>query len=55
VKPIQTCGPWTGIAALAICAILSLVLSVPPGSTWILNAARQTTQRTAPNLNVANR
>ncbi len=36
VKPIETRGPMTGLAALAICAALTLLLSVPPGSSWIL-------------------
>jgi NADH-quinone oxidoreductase subunit N len=45
VKPIETCGPMTGLAALTICAVLTLLLSVPPGSNWILGAVRQTTQR----------
>jgi NADH-quinone oxidoreductase subunit N len=45
VKPIETRGPMTGLAALAICAVLTVVLSVPPGSSWILGAVRHTTQR----------
>ncbi len=45
VKPIETSGPMTGLAALTICAVLTLLLSVPPGSNWILGAIRQTTQR----------
>ena len=45
VKPIETRGTMTGLAALAICAALTLLLSMPPGSKWILSAVRQTTQR----------
>jgi NADH-quinone oxidoreductase subunit N len=45
VKPIETWGSVPGFATLAICVLLTLGLSVPPGVNWILGAARQTTVR----------
>jgi hypothetical protein len=29
-----------GLATLAICAVLTLGLSVPPAATWLLNATK---------------
>ena len=47
VKPIETLGTVPGSLALIVCVILSIGLGIPPGSTWLLNAARQTTERQA--------
>jgi NADH-quinone oxidoreductase subunit N len=48
VKPIETPGTYSGFATVILCAALTLGLSVPPGASWLLNAARQTTVRHAP-------
>ena len=45
VKPIETVGTIPGLAVLILCVVLTLVLSVPPGANWIMNAGRQTTLR----------
>jgi NADH-quinone oxidoreductase subunit N len=47
VKPIETAGTITGFAALILCTVLTLTLSVPPAANWIMSAARQTTVRSA--------
>lgn len=49
VKPIVTGGTWAGLTALALCTVLTVVLSVPPGSNWILSAARHASDRRPPN------
>src|ERR1019366_1770636 len=48
VKPIEPIGTITGLAALIVCVVLTLVLSVPPGANWIMHASRQTTLRERP-------
>lgn len=48
VKPVETAGTPHGLATLVSCVVLTLVLSVPPGATWIIGAARQTTVRANP-------
>ncbi len=48
VKPIETWGTAPGFTTLAICVLLTLGLSVPPGVTWFLGAVRATTARSAP-------
>ena len=53
VKPIETMGAIPPLAALVVCVILTLVLSVPPGANWTLNAVRQTAVRPAPTQPVA--
>jgi NADH-quinone oxidoreductase subunit N len=45
VKPIETVGTIPGLAVLILCVVLTLVLSVPPGANWIMNAGRKTTLR----------
>jgi NADH-quinone oxidoreductase subunit N len=40
VKPIETAGATPSIAALILCVALTVGLSVPPGTNWIMNAAR---------------
>jgi NADH-quinone oxidoreductase subunit N len=48
VKPIETPGTFSGFATVVLCAVLTVALSVPPGASWLLNAARQTAVRHAP-------
>lgn len=48
VKPVETGGTTAGWAALVVCVVLTLALSVPPGANWIIAAARQTPLRSAP-------
>jgi NADH-quinone oxidoreductase subunit N len=40
VRPVVTRGTMGGFVALAICVILTVGLSVPPGANWLLRAAR---------------
>jgi NADH-quinone oxidoreductase subunit N len=46
IKPIETWGSVTGFATLALCVLLTLGLSLPPGVNWMLSAAKQTTVHT---------
>ena len=49
VKPIATWGTIPGFTTLVVCIILTLGLSIPPGLTWLLDAAkRATVSRPAP-------
>jgi NADH-quinone oxidoreductase subunit N len=45
VKPIETAGAIPSMAALILCVVLTLALSIPPGTTWIMKAVGQTTVR----------
>jgi NADH-quinone oxidoreductase subunit N len=47
IKPIETRGALPAFVVLVVCVVLTFVLSVPPGASWILNASRQTTERRA--------
>jgi NADH-quinone oxidoreductase subunit N len=54
VRPIATPGTVGGLSALAVCVVLTVGLSVPPGVDWLLSAARNTiTPRFAPPIPVA--
>ncbi len=43
VKPIQTPGTWNGWLALTVCVVLTVGLSVPPASNWLLGSTRTAT------------
>lgn len=43
VKPIAVRGSVGGMAALVVCFVLTVGLSVPPGASWLLHMARQPT------------
>ena len=43
VKPIAVRGSVSGMTALVVCFVLTVALSVPPGASWLLAAARQAT------------
>jgi NADH-quinone oxidoreductase subunit N len=55
VKPIETQGTWPVQSALLTCAVLTVMLSVPPITTWLFHAGQQTTARSAPALQQAQR
>ncbi len=40
LQPVENRRTWPGLATLWICALLTLGLGVPPGATWLLQAAR---------------
>jgi NADH-quinone oxidoreductase subunit N len=42
VRPIVTPGTIGGLSALAVCVVLTVGLSVPPGANWLLSSARNT-------------
>jgi NADH-quinone oxidoreductase subunit N len=44
VRPVATAGTAGGLAALVICVVLTVGLSIPPGANWLLGAARATTK-----------
>lgn len=48
VKPIEFPGTYAGFATIGLCVLLTLGLGVPPGASWLLRVARQTTARPAP-------
>src|ERR1019366_8842443 len=48
VKPIETVGTLTGLAALILCVVLTIGLAVPPGANWVMSAAQRTTMHSAP-------
>lgn len=48
LQPIETRGSASGKATLAICAVLTLGLSLPPLSTWMMGATRQAAGVPAP-------
>jgi NADH-quinone oxidoreductase subunit N len=50
VRPIAVRGSVPGLAALSVCFVLTVGLSVPPASSWLLRAGRQTTQPVAEPL-----
>jgi NADH-quinone oxidoreductase subunit N len=41
VRPIATHGTISGLTALTVCVVLTVGLSVPPASNWLLRATRQ--------------
>jgi NADH-quinone oxidoreductase subunit N len=41
VRPLENQCTWPGLATLWLCAILTIGLSFPPGSDWLLRASRQ--------------
>jgi NADH-quinone oxidoreductase subunit N len=41
VRPLENQRAWPGLATLWLCAILTIGLSFPPGSDWLLQASRQ--------------
>ena len=43
VKPIEAAGASPSMAALALCVVLTLALSIPPGANWMMRAVGQTT------------
>ena len=43
VKPIEAAGASPSMAALALCVVLTLALSIPPGANWMMGAVGQTT------------
>jgi hypothetical protein len=45
VKPITVGSSPMGLTAMALCAVLTVLFAFPPGSNWILSAARKTTVR----------
>jgi NADH-quinone oxidoreductase subunit N len=45
IKPIETRAAGPSFVALIVCVVLTFVLSVPPGASWMLNATTQTTER----------
>lgn len=40
LQPVDHQRAWPGLATLWLCALLTVGLSVPPGATWLLEAAR---------------
>jgi NADH-quinone oxidoreductase subunit N len=55
VKPIETQGTLPARAALITCAALTLILSMPPMTTWLFGEAQKTTARSVPVVRVAER
>jgi NADH-quinone oxidoreductase subunit N len=48
IKPIETVGAFPVRTAVLLCVIATLALAVPPGASWLLGSAQQTTTRPAP-------
>jgi len=40
VRPVVRRWAWPGLTAIGLCAILTVGLSFPPGSTWLLEMVR---------------
>jgi NADH-quinone oxidoreductase subunit N len=47
VKPVEAAGAIPSMAALVLCVVLTLALSIPPGANWMMRAVGQTTVRPA--------
>jgi len=43
IRPLENQRTWPGLATLWLCALLTIGLSFPPGSDWLLRASRQAT------------
>jgi NADH-quinone oxidoreductase subunit N len=43
LRPLENQRTWPGLATLWLCAILTIGLSLPPGSDWLLKASREAT------------
>ena len=48
VRPVVTRGSVSGLVALSACVVLTVGLSIPPGASWLLRAARHTTAAATP-------
>jgi NADH-quinone oxidoreductase subunit N len=40
IRPVTTPGSTGGLIALAACVVLTVGLSIPPASSWLLRSAR---------------
>ncbi len=47
VKPLQVATNIPGLAALALCVLLTVGLSIPPAANWLLEATRAAAGRSA--------
>ncbi len=56
VKPLQVVRNLPALAALGVCVLLTIGLSIPPGTNWLLQAARSAagTKTTPPGPLAAN-
>jgi NADH-quinone oxidoreductase subunit N len=41
LKPLTPGQNWPGLAAICLCGLLTVGLGIPPGTDWLLDAARQ--------------
>jgi NADH-quinone oxidoreductase subunit N len=48
LKPLPRRWAWPGLTTIGLCAILTVGLSFPPGSTWLLQAVRAASGQRAP-------
>ncbi len=53
VEPPQRKGTIPGFVAIALCAILTIGLSIPPGSNWLLKLVRNASGNTQERLRVS--
>jgi len=44
LRPLENQRSWPGLATLLVCALLTICLSIPPASDWLLSTARQAAQ-----------
>jgi NADH-quinone oxidoreductase subunit N len=47
LRPLENQRSWPGLVTLLLCGLLTVCLSIPPASDWLLEAAQQAAQPTA--------
>jgi NADH-quinone oxidoreductase subunit N len=56
LRPLEHKRAWPGLTTLWLCALLTIGLSIPPGASWLLGAARNASGiNTAPAARTAQR
>jgi NADH-quinone oxidoreductase subunit N len=55
VRPVEAPRAWPGLVVLWMCAILTIGLSIPPGSDWLLGFCRRAAGAATTNVATATR